>query len=120
MDRLWDEARALNVREVHEMVGAPRGLASNTIQSTLERLVRKGLASRERRGRAYVYRATGTRRAWIGEMFDTLVKGLGEADRAEVLAGFVEFAERTSASTLEALQAIVSERLRERGEGDEP
>ena len=119
MDRLWDEARALDVREVHEMVGAPRGLSRNTIHSTLERLVRKGLTTRRRRGRAYEYRATGTRRAWIAEVFDTLIDDLGDADRAEVLAGFVEFAERSSDATLDTLQELVNGRIRER-EGGQP
>jgi len=118
MDRLWDEGRAVDVRDVHAAVGLSRGLARNTIQSTLERLVRKDLATRRRRGRAYEYAAVGTRRAWIAEAFDALVDGLGKADRAEVLAGFVEFAERTSASTLEALQQLVARRLGERGRDD--
>ena len=118
MDRLWDEARAIDVREVHEMIGAPQGLTRNTIQSTLERLVQKGLASRQRRGRAYEYRATATRQAWIAEVFDTLVERLGDADRADVLAGFVEFADRSSDSTLKALEAIVQKRIRDRHTGE--
>lgn len=120
MDRLWDETRAVDVREVHERIGAPSGLSRNTIHSTLERLVQKGLASRQRRGRAYEYRATGTRQAWIAEVFDSVVGRLGEADRGEVLAGFVDFADRSSDSTLKALEAIVTERIRERSEREEP
>ena len=60
LDRLWTAGPA-DVAAVHAAVGVPRGLVSNTIQSTLERLYRKGLAERSKRGRAFEYRACITR-----------------------------------------------------------
>lgn len=115
-ESLRSAARGLDVRRVHETVGAPRDLRPNTIQSTLERLVRKGLAQRRRVGRAYFYRAAGTRREWIARAFDDLVGALGDAPSPEVLAGFVDFAERTDPATLERLQALVGQRLAARDE----
>lgn len=116
LERLWDEGRSLDVESMQRAVGEPRGLKRNTIQSTLERLVRKGLASRWRRGRAYEYAATGTRAEWIAALLDSVVTGFGGGERGEVLAGFVDFAERASESTLEELEALVRERLRQRDE----
>ncbi len=143
MDRLWDladgdraaedptdvdpsdgrrapgvEKYELGVTAVHAAVGRPRRLSRNTIQSTLERLVRKGLATRRRKGRAYVYAASGTRRDWIARAFDDLVEGLGRAPGAEVLAGFVDFAERTRPETLAMLESLVAARLRARAGTD--
>jgi len=115
LDYLWSADTGADVATVHAAVGAPRRLASNTIQSTLERLVRKRLLSRRRRGRAYEYAPTITRAAWIGTLLDAVAEGLGDGERAELLAGFVDFADRASDSTLEALDALVRARLRERG-----
>lgn len=120
MDRLWEEASGMDVAAMHAAVGAPRDLTRNTIHSTLERLVRKGLATRRRRGRAYEYSATASRTAWIAELLDSLVGELGAAERAEVLVGFVDFAERTHGSMLETLEELVRRRLEERDGRDAP
>ena len=45
LDALWTGGPA-GVHGVHAAVGAPRALAPNTIQSTLERLARKRLVER--------------------------------------------------------------------------
>jgi predicted transcriptional regulator len=117
MDRLWEQEGAeLDVAAVHAEVGRPRGVSRSTIHTTLERLVRKGLVGRRREGRAYRYAASGARRDWIALVFDELVAGLGEAPGLEVLAGFVDFAERTRPETLATLEALVGERRRARDE----
>jgi len=107
------------VTAIHRAIGAPRGLVRNTTQSTLERLLRKELISRSRRGRAYVYAATVSRSDWVAEALDSVIGEIAASDRDAVLAGFVDFAARSSASTLEALEALVRARLREREGGDE-
>jgi len=114
---LWAEARHMDIAAMHSRVGVPRGLTRNTIHSTLERLVRKGLVSRRRRGRAYEYSATLSRTDWIAELLDATVGDLSGMERDEVLAGFVDFAERTSEETLEALEELVRARMRARREG---
>jgi predicted transcriptional regulator len=114
MDRLWDTTGWEDVRTMHRAVGELRGLARNTIHSTLERLVRKGLVSRRRRGRAYEYLAIVSRSGWISDLLEAVVAGLDSADSAEILVGFVDFAERASASTLEELEELVNDRLRRR------
>lgn len=119
MDRLWEgaEGSELDVAAVHAEVGDPRGVSRSTIHTTLERLVRKGLVERRRVGRAYRYAASAARRDWIALVFDELVAGLGEAPGVEVLAGFVDFAERTRPETLATLETLVAERRRTRADG---
>ena len=46
LEYLWDHAE-VDVKDVHRDIGAGRGITVSTIQSTLERLHRKGLARRE-------------------------------------------------------------------------
>ena len=114
LDRLWAE-RASDVAAMHAAVGAPRGLASNTIQSTLERLHRKGLAARVKVGRAYEYRALVSRGEWLTETLSGLLDAMPGADAGLVLSAFVDLAERTGETSLEALEALVQRRRRERG-----
>ena len=53
---LWADGGALTPRDVHDALGAPRGLAYTTTMTILVRLWRKGLLDRERSGRSYAYR----------------------------------------------------------------
>jgi predicted transcriptional regulator len=53
---LWADGGALTPRDVHDALGAPRGLAYTTTMTILVRLWRKGLLARERSGRSFAYR----------------------------------------------------------------
>ena len=83
LDVLWTRGAA-GVAAVHADVGHERGLAPNTIHSTLERLVRKGLARRAKRGRAYEYRAAISREQWAAR---ALADALGAIPRADTGSG---------------------------------
>jgi predicted transcriptional regulator len=47
LERLWS-AGPEDVKAVHQAVGARRGITLNTVQSTMERLYRKGLLARDK------------------------------------------------------------------------
>ena len=78
-----------NVREVQEIVVRTRPLAYTTIMTVLDRLVRKGKLSRNKAGRAFVYRPEASRdamrRAAIRELVDSLFNG-SERELAQFLA----------------------------------
>lgn len=114
MDRLWSEVDATDVVSMHCAIGEPRSLTKSTIHSTLERLVRKRLVSRHRSGRAYHYTATLNRSDWISEVMDAVIGDLGTQERDEVLAGFVNFADRTSETALASLAELIQMRIDER------
>ena len=57
MSALWDRGRA-SAPEIHACVGESRGLVYTTIAKILDRLHSKGLVSRERGGKAFVYKPT--------------------------------------------------------------
>lgn len=59
MSVLWTEPEA-TVREIQARVSEKRPRAYTTILTIMDRLARKGLVSRELRGRAWVYRALFT------------------------------------------------------------
>ena len=112
MEHVWGAKQRSDVVSVHDAVGRPRSITRNTIHSTLERLVRKGLVARHRRGRAYHYDASLSRSAWIAELLDVMSEQFGGEHHDAVLAGFVDFAARTGEQSLSSLEAMVHERRR--------
>jgi predicted transcriptional regulator len=111
LDRLWSAGPA-EVREVHAAVGAARGISPNTVQSTLERLVRKGLVERTKIGRAYRYRVLLTRRQWMERGLDWLANEVPGTPTETLLAAFVDLTERAGAAELAELERLVRERRR--------
>lgn len=112
LERLW-EAGPADVGALHAAVGEPRGLARNTIQSTVERLVRKQLATRRKLGRAYEYRARGSRTDCLQAALGDLTDRLPGLDASLLVSTFVDFAERTGAATLDELETLIRERRSE-------
>ena len=111
LDALWTSGPA-DVGAVHGAVGIPRRLARNTIQSTLERLVRKGLAARTRRGRAYEYRVAISREQWTAHALREVIETIPRVDAGLMVATFVDLAERAGEASLARLEALIRERRR--------
>jgi predicted transcriptional regulator len=111
LDRLWSAGPG-DVRSVHEAVGAPRGISPHTVQSALERLVRKGLVARQKVGRAYRYAALLTRQQWMERGLDWLANEVPGSGTQTLLAAFVDVAERAGETQLAELERLVRERRR--------
>jgi predicted transcriptional regulator len=116
LDRLWSGGPC-DVRQAHAAVGASRGISPNTVHSALERLVRKGLAQRQKRGRAYEYRALLSRQEWVASSVGALVGEIPGTQAATFLAAFVDAAERAGETQLAELERLVRERRRRAREG---
>jgi predicted transcriptional regulator len=116
LDRLW-KGGAADVKAVHEAVGAARGISPNTVHSALERLVRKGLVTRQKAGRAYRYQARLTRREWMERSLDRLASEVPGTGAETLLAAFVDLAERAGDAQLAELERLVRERRRAREGG---
>ncbi len=116
LERLWSHGAA-DVKAMYRGVGEARGIRPNTVQSTLDRLYRKGLAERQKVGRAFCYRARLSRREWLSRSLDALFADLREVDTGLLLSTFVDLAERAGDAQLEALERLVSERRKRDGRG---
>ena len=107
LELAWS-ARVIDVKEAHRRLGEPRKITSNTVQSALERLFRKGLLTRERVGHAYHYSPTLTRDEFRAHAAAQAVGELRGAQARGVLAAFVEIAAKADRKNLDRLQAILS------------
>ena len=113
MDRLWSEPAPLSVREVHQGLSRDRELAYTTVMTVLDRLTKKGLARRERDGRAFRYQAATSRDQLVAElMHSTLADELSDQS-ADRTAALVAFAGRVSPDEAAAMRAAL-DRLEQR------
>ena len=113
LGHLWSEGPG-DAKGVHHVVGRPRKITLNTIQSTLKRLHEKGMLSREKVSHAYVYALRVGRedfhRRVLREVMDLVMDG--EPD--SMLAAFVDLTERAGPEHLEQLERMVEARLKDR------
>lgn len=111
---LWDEGES-DVRGMFERIGAARGIASNTIQSAMERMYRKGVLQRRKVSHAFVYAPAMTRSAFAAGVLEGVSAALGSAGAQPLMAAFVERAGQSDPATLDQLE-IMLRQARERQE----
>jgi predicted transcriptional regulator len=63
----------------------------STVQSTLERLHRKDLVSREKSTRAFYYRALRSRQDIINALLQDITRDIAGGDRQAVISSFVSY-----------------------------
>jgi predicted transcriptional regulator len=113
MDHLWSTG-SLDVKSCHQVIGRRRRITLNTVQSTMERLHRKGLLRREKVSHAYVYAPSLTREAYGARLAHEVVSSVMGADaQASVLAAFVDLAERAGEEGLARMEALIAARRAE-------
>lgn len=112
MEALWD-APHLDAKAI--CVGMPqfRKPTLSTLQSTLERLYRKGLVDREKRGHAYYYFASVTRANLLGRMMGDIIHLLHDGRLETILSSFVTVAADIDATSLAELEALIVLKKRE-------
>jgi predicted transcriptional regulator len=87
MVRLWAATGPLTVRQVHERLSPDRDLAYTTVMTVLDRLAKKGVVTREKADRAYLYAAAQSREAMTASVMLDALNTSGDQDAA--LAHFV-------------------------------
>ena len=108
MDRVWSAGGPLLVREMHATLRPER--AYNTVLTVVEILYRKGWLSREKDGRAYLYRATVSREVYTADLMGEALAA--STDRAATLR---RFAERIDPAEAEELREALEQAQRARG-----
>jgi predicted transcriptional regulator len=116
LGRLWSHG-ATDVKAMHRAIGEERGITANTVHSALERLCRKRLVARSKRGRAYTYEATTSRQEWVARSLQDLLQHLPETGPELLLTSFVDLADREGEAQLHELERRVRDRRRRRRTG---
>lgn len=111
LEDIWrhDEIEA---RDLHRRIGTQRGNSLQTIQSTLERLHRKGLLARERVSHAYVYRSTETREAVMARLIEGSLSRFSSGHEGGLMAAFAGYASQADPDLLDELEALIAKHKR--------
>lgn len=100
MKILW-RGEVLSAQQVLQEI-TDNSLSLSTMQSTLERLHRKELISREKTGRFYLYRAAVSRNTIITQLLGEIADQLGDGDLAPMISGFMSFIDQETSEPLPA------------------
>lgn len=104
---LWDQG-PLTTPEVHARIGQPRQLAYTTILTVLQRLMKKGLVTRDGGGRSHVYRPSISRTQHTEAQARRLAETLLDLGDVGVAAFLVE-AHRLDPEMLDELRRRLGE-----------
>lgn len=114
MEIIWLRGKAdVAVSEVHSILEARRDLAYTTVMTTMTRLHAKGLLSRRKDGRRYVYQAAMTEAEFIETMTREVLSSLPAVGQQTAIAMLVEQVAQADASQLDAIEAIIRARRAE-------
>jgi predicted transcriptional regulator len=117
LEALWAQDEAQSVRDLHPHFA---GIAYTTLMTTLDRLHRKGVLSREKSGRAFLYRTRCSRADLVAELAGVAL-GAAFGARADelrpILSFFVETVSRQDRESLAALEQLVAERRKAAKDG---
>jgi predicted transcriptional regulator len=98
------------VKDTHAAVGQERAISLNTIQSTLERLVRKDLLARRKVGHSFQYSPRVSRDELVTAVIRDALGRFG-ADASTALASFIESTDIPDQEALRLLERKLRRRL---------
>lgn len=114
LNYLWEHGGA-DAKQVHDHFKKSRGGSLNTIQSTLDRLHKKGILAREKQGHAYRYSAAVDKKAFIGDLIRKVTQDFS-ADNDQLLAAFVSVSADMDEAHLDHLEQLIQDSRQRRGE----
>lgn len=97
-----DPPPGVTVREVLASLEGERDVAYTTVMTVLDRLTKKGLATRERDGRAWRYLPAGSREALTAQTIRRTLDDMEVTDRRAALMHFLDGATEDELSDLKA------------------
>ena len=106
LNYFW-EITIADAKEVHAHFEKQRGGSLNTIQSTLDRLYRKGLLKREKQGHAFHYQAAKPRNVFIEELIKDVTQDFIEDDENSLLAAFASISSELDETQFEKLETMI-------------
>ena len=111
MSVLWKKGSA-TVADVHDAIGAKRGLAPATVATLLRRLEKKGAVTHETEGRQFVYRALITSAAARRSMLSEVAERLLPAD-VPALINQLLASKKIGAEELDQVKKLIEAKERE-------
>jgi predicted transcriptional regulator len=116
MDVVWSNDWAeFAVSNVQKVLGDRRDIAYTTVMTTVVRLHDKGLLSRHKHGRKWMYTPIMTRAGFIETMTREVLDSLPPIGRETAMALLVEQVDEADDGQLERLEALIQSKRAARG-----
>lgn len=109
MDVLWEKGEATG-REVFKEIGKGRSLAFTTILTVMDRLLKKGLIKRIKRGKLFVYTPSMSKDDFVRQVSREVLQGILDISASSAASSFVDILYKTSPEEIERLSKLIEER----------
>lgn len=109
LEYLW-QVQLSDAKQAHRHFEPTRGGSLNTIQSTLDRLYKKGLLNRSKSGYAFYYSPALERRELIGSLIQSITLEFARNDADAVLEAFVDISSTLDEKSLQRLEDMIVEK----------
>ena len=116
MNAVWDLGENVSVEQVRQQLDdMGKKAAYTTVMTTMSRLYKKSLLTREMRGKAYFYSASVSRETLDTNVVQTVIDGLLTTFAEPAMSYFVEALNENDPKALDSLAKIIEEKRREQG-----
>ena len=110
MQILWRAQGPMTGRDIFEMLREKRRVAYTTVLTVLERLVPKGLVSKDKVEGRYLYTATQTQDAFTAAVSRSVLAGLMELSATQTVAAMVDILDKSNPDDLQGLMDLIQQR----------
>ncbi|OGW13862.1 MAG: hypothetical protein A2035_06495 [Nitrospirae bacterium GWA2_42_11] len=109
MDVLWEMSEATG-REVFEEIEKKKPVAFTTVLTVMDRLLKKGLIKRIKKGGLYVYKTTLSKDDFVKQVSEEVLQGILDISASSAATSFVDILYKTSPDEIERLSKLIEER----------
>ena len=114
---LWQRECA-DVKRVFAHFEKIRGGSLNTYQSTLDRLYKKGLLSRQKVGHAFQYQPKVERHELIGQLIKSVTSDFTSGDESSLVAAFFSISSEFNDEQLSKLESLIEQQRLKLAQGN--
>lgn len=107
MELVWEWDAAFSVADIHKQLEGRRQIAYTTVMTTVSRLFDKGLLSRYKEGRRYIYNAKMSRQAFIEATTKQVMESLPKVGKDAAVAYLVEQIAEADEDELDRLETLI-------------
>ena len=120
MEIIWDFPSSIfAVGDVLEVLQQRREVAYTTVMTTVSRLYDKGLLSREKQGRKYVYCVLHTRQEYIVQLTKDVIQKLPSLGQETAISMLIDHIDDADDDELSRLEEMIRQKRLERKDSDE-
>ena len=118
LNYFW-EVKTADAKEVYAQFEKQRGGTLNTIQSTLDRLFKKGLLRREKESYAYRYKAAKKRKQFIGELIKDVTKDFTHENEDNLFTAFTSLSDEFNEDHIKQLEKLIQDYKQNRSKDEQ-